>query len=449
MSGITRVVSAEKAPPASDIEGLTFGELQDRLLSSEHSPALSRRRFLTLAAATVAASTVLENQEQTYLGANWVATKLAAPNPPLEITKDTDQRLEKFIDLYNNLIVNFGTWDDGLFLEERRGLSARYATVWPFVRLLDALDVARTLPAPVGPECEARYQKMLQTLPGYWDNEPKGYAPGYIPTLRAIRTGRYQRYVDDNYWAGDKHLDAYIETGDPHHLQIAEKITDLGISQWDRRNGGGTRWMQDLPEEDKHGRIVVSNAPQITQGIRLAGITGKSSYYYGDGVSGVPDVYNFLKHNLKDSKTGLYFDNINELGSVGREIYTYNQGEVMEALRALSTVNGTAYPIEAAVNLLGDSFTFFDAQDYAHRQRKDPEWKDGYLDTAFTGIFFKRALQLARWVQSPELASEVDRRLHGRVQKLLVRHDTLLHHAGALHLAALSCKQLIGIRRPD
>lgn len=402
---------------------------------------MGRRGFLVLLGG--AAVVVALNPEKAKLGANFAITCIDPPEAPIAPEAIQDERLKQHVvPLYNYLVTNFGTVDEGLYLENNRDGELKFGTAWTQSRIWDAFREARALPGEIGKDAKRRSIAVRDAFEHYWKNEPYDQESGYLPGLRQF-SRKTERYIDDNLWIGLTMLQDHLETGDPHSFKRAVQVLTLSIKQWDYERGGGIPWMQVWPGSVS-GRCLVSNAQAITLAVQLS-LSQKDPAYFWGGVIGAKEVLGWIEGSLKDPSDGLYWDNMYIDGGIGKQKWTYGQGVMIQAKDWLNRMRPHEYPLSDAIDLLKASLRHFNEEDRKVQDalKDDPQAPetDGYKDHAYNSIFFAAALDLAkRTPKEPELLNDVLHALHTRVSRLPHHHKTALDQSGALRLAILAYK---------
>ena len=406
---------------------------------------IDRRQFIQVGAAALTMAFLEGDVTSLALRTDLFLTMLGSPGEPLSEDDEADARLhEHVIPLYNNLITQFSTVG-GFFLEHNRSISTQnYSPVWPFSQAMEAIGAARGVPGKVGEDARARFADLTRLLPQYWSNEPAKRRPGYISGLRELTTPKQlERFVDDNLWIALMLLDEYQNPEseghlNPEYLAEAASIYNLALSEWDFHNGGGIRWMQNLPSQH-NGRVVASNAPAVILGVRLALITGNPDYYKREGRPGCPDIMAWMDGALRDPEDGLYWDNINENNDIGHSKWTYNMGTIIGATLWSSRADPEHFSAATALDLAERTLTYFDHKDDEIRAERDPKINDGYIGNALNAILFRNLLALADAMpENIAFRRRVLESLHTRVSRLSHSNNELLEQAGALHLALLA-----------
>lgn len=203
----------------------------------------------------------------------------------------------------------------GYLASEEQAQPNPYSYLWPFSGTLSAANVIL--------ESDSAYRHVLEerVLPGlaeYLDTTrmPAAYA-SYINTAPAS-----DRFYDDNVWLGIDFCDIYAATGDGKYLDEARKIWKFIESGMDDVLGGGIYWC----EQKKHSKNTCSNAPGSVYALKLYAATG-DAHYLEQGKA----LYAWTKNTLLDPEDGLYFDNVNLSGEIGRAKYAYNSGQMVQS----------------------------------------------------------------------------------------------------------------------
>ena len=171
--------------------------------------------------------------------------------------------------------------------------------------------------ALVGAEREdpAKYKTLLYDffdgLQGYWD--PAVAVPGY--NAYCSGPNGTDKYYDDNEWVVLGLVEAYQDTHDARFLQRARETQKFVLSGWDDVLGGGIYW-----KLDHQGKNTCSNAPAAAAALRLDQVAGDR-----DQLPWALKIKTWLNGKLQDVD-GLYWDNVNLKGDIGKAKWTYNTG---------------------------------------------------------------------------------------------------------------------------
>ncbi len=335
----------------------------------------------------------------------------------IDFTEQTDPNItrdRKFIDSYNLMNRNFGV-DNDLLLSSEHGWT--YASAWPYGRAIDACYVATLLPN-IGDSYKEDYQKRLNAAQRYWNTDPEGYPPGYDPGLRAWHGGeRIQRYVDDNLWIGAMLARDYRQSGNKDHLEKAQEIFDLAISQWDEKGGGGIFLKEQLPGETERQKPIVSNGNAIILAVDLYEQTKDKRY-----LDWAEKILKWTDENLKDDSEGIYSDAL-KVDKLERAKFTYNQGIMVGALTKLNGVDPEKYPLKMAFDVANSALDYFNQR--------------GYDNPSFDSVFFRGVLYFAGKYDNPEFTQKAHKSLVAITDKLAGGYQELSTHASATLFKAL------------
>lgn len=168
---------------------------------------------------------------------------------------------------------------------------------------------------------------MIKGLDKYYDNKrkPAGYA-SYVNTAP-----QSDRFYDDNIWLGIDMADLYAVTGKKTYLKRAEEIWTFVMSGYDDKLGGGIYWC----EQKKESKNTCSNAPASVFALKMYNAT-KEKKYLDRGL----DIYIWTKDSLEDKSDHLYFDHLTLKGRLGRDKYSYNTGQMLQAAAMLYKITG-------------------------------------------------------------------------------------------------------------
>lgn len=168
---------------------------------------------------------------------------------------------------------------------------------------------------------------MLKGLDKYYDTkrQPAGYA-SYVNTAP-----QSDRFYDDNIWLGIDMADLYAATGKKSYLQRAEEIWTFVMSGYDDKLGGGIYWC----EQKKESKNTCSNAPASVFALKMYNATKEKKY-----LERGKDIYKWTKDSLEDKTDHLYFDHLTLKGRLGRDKYSYNTGQMLQAAAMLYKITG-------------------------------------------------------------------------------------------------------------
>ncbi|MBV9850297.1 MAG: hypothetical protein JO250_11530 [Armatimonadetes bacterium] len=183
-----------------------------------------------------------------------------------------------------------------------------YTTMWGNgVQFTALVAAAHQEPA----KYKAWLYQFTDGLQAYWDPQPKGSPPGF--NAYCSGPGGTDKYYDDNEWMVLGFAEAYQNTRDPHFLQWARDTQNFVLSGWDDTLGGGIYW-----KLDHQSKNTCSNAPAAASALRLVQVAGDK-----DQLAWALKIRTWLNGKLQDTD-GLYWDDINLKGDIGKTKWTYN-----------------------------------------------------------------------------------------------------------------------------
>jgi len=224
-----------------------------------------------------------------------------------------------------------------------------YSYLWPYSGTFSAVNALYE--ATGDSACIALLEeRVLPGLEEYSDTTrtPQAYA-SYVRTAPAS-----DRFYDDNVWLGIDFTDMYAATGNPAYLDKARMIWKFIESGTDDVLGGGIYWC----EQKKHSKNTCSNAPGSVYALKLFKATGDSAFLEAGRA-----LYDWTKATLQDSTDGLYFDNINLSGKIGRAKYAYNSGQMIQSGALLYSITRDSTYLEEAQRVADAAYRhFFDRE---------------------------------------------------------------------------------------
>jgi uncharacterized protein YyaL (SSP411 family) len=159
-----------------------------------------------------------------------------------------------------------------------------------------------------------RYRPILDAftkgLRRYWDEQAP--IPGFDAYFSSPNGD--DKYYDDNAWLVLGFVEAYHVTGERSYLDWAGRTQQFVWSGWDDKLGGGIYWHQQA----RNSKNTCSNAPTAAAALEL--------YFCdhdADHLDRARKIYAWTRSNLQD-KDGLFWDNINLNGKIGKRKWTYN-----------------------------------------------------------------------------------------------------------------------------
>jgi predicted alpha-1,6-mannanase (GH76 family) len=198
---------------------------------------------------------------------------------------------------------------------------------------------------------DKQYSNMLETtvLPGLQQYYDAVRAPACYQSY-IFSAGESDRFYDDNVWLALDFCESYMLTKNPAYLKKSIETWKFVISGWDDQLGGGIYWC----EQKKESKNTCSNAPGSVLALKLYEAT-KDTAFLNWGVR----IYNWTKTNLQDSTDYLYFDNKSLSGKIGRQKYTYNSGQMLQAAALLYKLTGKKIYLEEAQQIAKSAMKHF------------------------------------------------------------------------------------------
>lgn len=209
-----------------------------------------------------------------------------------------------------------------------------YSWLWPYSQAMaGALDLADISTAADGADPSAR--QWLSGLGLYWNADNAAYNASVLPPLGF----NANTYYDDNAWAGLDALRMYTTTGDPAALAQAENVFTFETDGWVTSApcgglSGGVYWLLQARLYGDYSRTTTATAGSAELALDLYHATRNPAYLaWGERM------YDWVRANLRDPSTGLYWDHItataNGSCATDTDIVSYNQGVMLSATLAL------------------------------------------------------------------------------------------------------------------
>jgi predicted alpha-1,6-mannanase (GH76 family) len=151
-------------------------------------------------------------------------------------------------------------------------------------------------------------------------------------------------------WLALDFCESYMLTKNPDYLKKSIETWKFVISGWDNKLGGGIYWC----EQKKESKNTCSNAPGSVLALKLYEAT-KDTAFLNWGVR----IYNWTKTNLQDTTDYLYFDNKSLSGKIGRQKYTYNSGQMLQAAALLYKLTGQKAYLDEAQQIAKSAINHF------------------------------------------------------------------------------------------
>lgn len=187
-------------------------------------------------------------------------------------------------------------------------------------------------------------------------------------------------YYDDNIWIAREFLNAYELLGDEKYLLVSKGVCEYVWSGWANDELGGIYWK----EQQKTSRNTCSNAPAVILFCRMYEQSNDSKY-----LERALKIYDFCYSNLRDPSDNVYWDNVNNFGSVDRAKYTYNTGSMIAAAIKLYEIKQEQkYLDHAKASAAGAYAYWFRESDRGYRTiTSSTPWFNVLLLDGFTELY--------------------------------------------------------------
>lgn len=226
------------------------------------------------------------------------------------------------------------------FVEFRHGASgSRHLRphLWPFSQALSGSLMFGSLRGAYRAEARADALRGMRTLAGY------RFGSGYRSVPLPVRDLGGNLYYDDNNWVALDLIDVYRLSGRQALLRRAEGVFRFLVSGWDTNSAdacsGGIFWARPPLRPI---RTTVSTANAALVALRLYQVTGRRNYLVW-----AQRLYGWVSRCLAGSD-GLYYDDLDSLGNIATQEWTYNQGAMIAAGALLAHVTGRQTYLEQA-----------------------------------------------------------------------------------------------------
>lgn len=203
---------------------------------------------------------------------------------------------------------------------------------------------------------------ILNSMQPYYDQDPP--KPGYGEYI--IKLSKGQRYYDDNQWIGITALDIYERTGKKSYLDLGKSMYDFMMTASDNALGGGLYWR----ENDFETKNTCSNGPGVIVALKMYKATKEKKY-----LDNAIKIYNWTNEKLQTPE-GLFYDNIKvKDGSIGKAIFSYNTGTMLQSNVYLYELTGDKKYLEKAIKVADSSLEYF----YGSGKFRDGYWFNAVL----------------------------------------------------------------------
>jgi hypothetical protein len=312
-------------------------------------------------------------------------------NNDLLRAKSTLQQIFKLYDARQNHLLNetypYKSDNKASYLALDDTLTGRrVAYLWPTSGVYSAVNA---LFKTTG---ETKYRQMLEktVLPGLNQYRDSLRKPVCYQSYIASK-GKSDRFYDDNIWLSLDFCESFMLTKNTHYLQKAVETWQFVISGWDEKLGGGIYWC----EQKKQSKNTCSNAPASVLAFKLFEAT-KDSAYFNWGMR----IYGWTKANLQDSTDDLYYDNKNLTGKIGRQKYTYNSGQMLQAAAMIYKLTGNRSYLMDAQAIAKSTINHFTEEFTTAQGKKIKVFKN--TGNWFNAILFRGYVQLYELDRDPQ-----------------------------------------------
>jgi len=262
----------------------------------------------------------------------------------------------------------------------RRWLFRRtYENLWPFASAWSAVCTLSALAdghaasgaLPLFIDGLAAYHRSHGAV--FSESGPLGYESCVVPPLG---TGG-ALYFDDNAWLALALMRHHEINGDLRALALAQRLFEFVLTGWSNEQSwshpGGIRWKQPTSNTSRN---ACSNAPVAQLGALVHLRTGDE-----DALIWAIRIYEWVREVLL-SPDGLYFDQVDPVGRLNTDVWSYNQGTMIGAGVLLHRITGEQNYLRQASVTAAASMTRFPAEALAGR------------DAAFHAVFFRNLFML-------------------------------------------------------
>lgn len=293
-------------------------------------------------------------------------------------------------------VATYQALQDNLYLPQYRlykpsDSTQEFGYLWDSLNAWAATNYMAAIPG-IGGRYNSDMQARNQGAADYYDTQeispagqpqPPAYASG---VLRPVNSHQ-PTYYDDNAWAGLNFLQEYRLTGEQLDLTHAEGIFQFVVSGWDTRTTvacpGGVFW-EDVANSPRN---TVSNAPNAQVGLEIYQAT-HDPYY----LTWATRMYDWVRGCLMNSG-GMYYDHLNDSGSVNTALWSYNQGTMIGAGTLLYQITGDSTYLQQAEQTAAASVSYYGSGSNLYQQ---PD--------VFNAILFRNLFALAKIDHDPSYA---------------------------------------------
>lgn len=277
----------------------------------------------------------------------------------------TDFYKSEMQSLHNSIENNFHDSSSGYYFvdldpskrETKFGHRREYSWLWALCTMFEASNEVEKVDKSAD-----LVDDIYKNIQHYYDPAPP--TPGYGEYIMELKPG--QRYYDDNQWIGIAGLEIYERTGNKTYLDLGKSMYDFMMTGYDTKLGGGLYWR----ENDFESKNTCSNGPGVIVALKLYNATNNQAY-----LDTALMIYNWTNEKLQ-TPTGLFYDNIKtEDESIGKTIYSYNTGTMLQSNVYLYEITGENKYLERAESMAESSLSYF----YGDGKFRDGYWFNAVL----------------------------------------------------------------------
>lgn len=213
-----------------------------------------------------------------------------------------------------------------LFLDPKTGFFIESTTEkhpvynWGIGVLLSAQNAITKL----DPSYKTKLEQSLEKAMLYWN--PIGPVAGF--DVQPNVQNDQDRYYDDNAWMVMALVESYDLTGNPKWLKRAQESLAYVLSGEDDKLGGGIYWK----EREKTSKNTCSNGPSAAACLAVFRHTRDQKL-----LDKAKTIYNWTKKTLQ-APDGLYWDNIQLSGTIGKTKWSYNSALMLRTAKELAAI---------------------------------------------------------------------------------------------------------------
>jgi hypothetical protein len=285
-------------------------------------------------------------------------------------------------------VATYQALQDNLYLPQYRlykpsDSTQEFGYLWDFVNPWAATNYMAAIPG-IGDSYRSDMQARDQGVMDYHDTQetnpagqpqPPAFASG---VLRPVNSDQ-PTYYDDNAWVGLNFMQEYELTHQHPDLTRAEGVFRFVVSGWDTRTTvacpGGVFW-EDVASSTRN---TISNAPNAEVGLEIYQAT-RDRYY----LTWATRMYDWVRGCLMNS-SNMYYDHLDDSGSVSTALWSYNQGTMIGAGTLLYQITGDSTYLQQAEQTAAASVSYYGSGGNLYQQ---PD--------VFNAIFFRNLFALAK-----------------------------------------------------